>query len=177
MDKGTLIKLGFDFDKETGTLNLPPDDKKLNVPRRIFAVKIKHLGDYLFSQRNYEEVYIPTSVESIGVGTFSSNKLRKLHIPGNVKSIGNFCFYSNKLETVYLSEGVETVGNEAFATNYYLKEVYIPPSVTSLGEGIFDDTTDELTIVCVEGSYAHEYAERGYFTKVLTLEEYNNVTI
>lgn len=177
MDRIALQRLGYNYDEDSGLLEAAEITGNLIIPRRIFGTFIKHIGHYTFAKRDLESVVIPQGILSLGDGAFSSNRIVKLEVPGTVKSIGRFCFNANKLEVVYLAEGVETIGQEAFGVNYYLRKIFIPPSVVAIAEDAFYDTTDYFEVVCVEDSYAHNFMKDQAKIKLVTLEEYEESAI
>lgn len=65
-----------------------------------------------------------------------------------------------------------TLGETIFYENPYVKEVLIPPSVTSIGKEIFRNP-QEITVYAEEGSYAESYA-KGYGIEVKPLEEFDD---
>ena len=62
-----------------------------------------------------------------------------------------------------MSEGTETISDYAFSWCYNLGNVYIPRSVTSIGENAFNGYNN-LTIHGYSGSYAETFATEHYFT-------------
>ena len=79
-------------------------------------------------------------------------------LPASIKEIEEEAFADNSLlETVVLQSGVLSVGERAFADCALLKSVSVPASVSFIAPDAFLGS-DRVTILCEEGSYAHEYA-------------------
>lgn len=76
----------------------------------------------VFHDRGITEIFIPSSVVSLGVGAFNECKL---------------------LTSVTLSEGLTTIGGSCFTVCDSLTEITIPKSVTSIGEACFGGTPME----------------------------------
>ena len=79
-------------------------------------------------------------------------------MPSTLNSIGMAAFYGcTSLRSVSIPSGTQSIGDEAFAGCSELKTITIPDSVTSIADDAFDGC-DGLTIVCSDGSAAHEFA-------------------
>ena len=76
----------------------------------------------VFHGRGITEIFIPSSVVSLGVGAFNECTL---------------------LTSVTLSEGLTTIGDSCFTVCDSLTEITIPKSVTSIGEACFGGTPME----------------------------------
>ena len=85
---------------------------------------------------------------------------RMADFENNVTSIPD-CFRPDKesflTERVLFTDGVPNLGDYLFFFNRTVKEVYIPDSVTEIGEHTFP-TLSDVKIYCSSGSYAAEYA-------------------
>ena len=86
------------------------------------------------------------SDNSISANTFKfNNQLSEIFIPSTVQTIGDYAFSGVNLNKVTLSEGVVTIGQEAFWRTS-VSEVLIPSSVTSIGDSAFS-SNDNLSKV------------------------------
>ena len=121
------------------------------------------LGNYsLENCTGISELNLPDSVTVIGGASFRGcTNLKSFHYPKNwtyttyykydYYSIGHIFDNCPKLESIVMPEGVSVVPADAFADCKYLKEVYVPISVTKVtsgslvGGGAFDDSPN-LTI-------------------------------
>ena len=63
------------------------------------------------------------------------------------------------MKYVELNDSLLKIGEYTFADCTSLDSLYIPPSVTKIGKGAFDNCRN-LVIQCEEESYAHNYAEK-----------------
>lgn len=76
-----------------------------------------------------------------------------------VRAIGDRAFADHTtLVSVVIPDGVEQIGWFSFAGCVLLDRVVIPPSVLSVSYGAFQNCRQTLTVVCVGGSYAEQYA-------------------
>ena len=62
------------------------------------------------------------------------------------------------LRTVNLPDSIVFVGWFAFSGCVSLERISIPASVTAIGYGAFQNCSSALTVLCVAGSYAEQYA-------------------
>ena len=108
-----------------------------------FSEDGKTLIKYKGSSR---DVYIPSTVISIGDGAFQNHtEIASVYIPNSVESIGERAFqYCDGLETVTIPESVKSIGDKAFAGCNGLTSIVIPESVTSLASTAFE-SCDNLT--------------------------------
>lgn len=109
----------------------------------------------------YWEVYIPSTVTSIGKEAFSWSSVGKvtfaegcslteipdsafeyadftsIEIPASVKTIGADAFYGTALEEVTIPEGVESIGGGVFRSASSLVKVSLPSTLTYFGDNVF----------------------------------------
>ena len=95
------------------------------------------------SRANFYDTYVPNCVNgedvaALGESAFAGHTdIHNLEIAPGITSIGAFCFAD--------------CGN--------LKKVTIPDSITEIGENAFDGCSEDLVIICSEGSCAQQYAQ------------------
>ena len=83
-------------------------------------------------------------------------------LPPSVRVISEDAFRETAASTIYLPESVETIEERAFADMPNLRDVYIPPTTTFIGEASFEGAVD-MTVHGVEHSAAQDWAEKhGY---------------
>ena len=101
------------------------------------------------------------NVTAIGKDAFRSCKdLGAVIVPSSVKTIGQTAFgyigspmdMGTNIFSITLNEGLETIGAEAFIGSRKLKSIHIPASVTTLGDKIFQNSTNLTTVTFAEGS-------------------------
>ena len=88
---------------------------------------------------------LPEAIQIIGAEAFQGADPSVVYIPRSDPTAGS---------------GVQIIEDYAFANCPHLWQIYIPASVTSIGEQAFEDCSDELIIYGADGSYAQEYAEQ-----------------
>ncbi len=105
-------------------------------------------------------VSMTSGVTKIGMEAFSDcTNLKTVNLPSSLESIGVAAFYGcESLTSIDIPSGTETISDEAFSYCSSLKTVTIPDTVTSISDDAFYGS-DNVTIRCSEGSYAHTYAE------------------
>ena len=110
-----------------------------------------------------EEVVWNASLNRIPDGAFSEcYSLKKITLSPNVTEIGYGAFYDTRLKAVILPSNLRSIGDYAFALCPRLK-IYIPESVTDIGNNVFqgDDGTDtHVTVYGKAGAFAD------YFCKI-----------
>ena len=84
-----------------------------------------------------------------------------------IKGVGSSAFSSTGLESFSVPASATTIGTTAFAYCPNLITIFIPDSVTKLMDttttpvlSVFEDHSDALTIVTVQGSEADKYGEK-----------------
>ncbi len=123
--------------------------QSVQMPDSVTAI-----GDNAFVQcRSLSKIWIPDSVTAIGSCAFQDTGLRTAEIPKGVRALGKALFCDcAALTTVKLPEGLRTIEAHAFYNCANLKEVWIPGSVSSLGEGSFHGVRAVLQVGCCQFS-------------------------
>ena len=76
-----------------------------------------------------------------------------------VRYIGDRAFMNlERLKSVTLPQGIESIGWFAFSGCVAMTSVHIPRSVESISYGAFLNCNATMTVFCVSGSYAEQYA-------------------
>ena len=118
--------------------------------------KLKEIGEKAFS--NCKSLYLielPEGVEKIGKSAFSSSSLVFLKTPSTLKEVGNSAFFNTKLFGVSLNKGLKTVGSSAFETCYSLQGLFIPSSVTSIGNSVAGDNGSSFKYLVIDNDNAN----------------------
>ncbi len=117
-------------------------------------------------------VDIPDGVETIGSSAFEGNELMELNLPSSLTTIGSSAFKSNKLSMLIIPSSVNAIEEDAFRNNSALSDVLIlSDSINYLGDYIFHDSSDQLTLYFNQLSNARAYAlGSGHEFQVITAE-------
>lgn len=104
---------------------------------------VKTIGEYAFyGASELNNISLNDGIESIGKYAFyNCTSLTGIAIPASVKTIGDYAFYNTPLNEITLNEGLETIGEKCFSASGYriVKPVYIPSTLTSVGEDAFNN--------------------------------------
>ena len=89
---------------------------------------------------------------------------KSLVIPASIDgykviSIGDHAFEDGMFNSVIISNGVESIGWFSFNGCVKLKDITVPPSVTSIGYSAFGNADSSTNIFCHSGSFVLEYAK------------------
>lgn len=112
----------------------------LEIPEIIDGIEVKHLSDGLFQDMDIKEVYLPTTLETIGRETFKNNQLQEVILPANLEIIDAEAFANNELLRLTLNEDLELIEKGAFENNN-LTYLRIPESVGFLGDYAFNNNS------------------------------------
>ena len=135
-------------------------DKNVSIPSEIGGNTVTAIGASAFQNNtNISSISIPDTVTQIGQEAFADcTSLSSVYLPSSLKQIGIGAFYGcSSLNSIEIPDSVTTIGDEAFADCTSLRTITIPSSVTSISDDAFIGC-DSLTIVCTEGSPAHNFA-------------------
>lgn len=119
----------------------------------IIPSNITHLDDWAFHSSQFEEIYLPNGIETIGAWCFSDcDKLKHLDIPSSVTSIGEGAFYACKgIESIKLPQSITQINKRTFELCEQLNSIDIPTSVKSLEKDCFDGCISLQEIVIPDG--------------------------
>ena len=109
--------------------------QSINIPDSVTAIK-----DSAFSGTALQNVTIPESVESIGVGAFRDcSKLSSVTILSDkITSLADQVFLNcPMLSSINIPNSVTSIGSMTFKLCIALTNITIPDGVTSIGEGAF----------------------------------------
>ena len=84
--------------------------------------RIEYIPDYcFFHSSKLKEVYLPTTVKTIGRYAFSFTNLRKINLKNliNLIYIGDFAFYNTKMRQLVIPTSVEYIGSHFYSTKPY----------------------------------------------------------
>lgn len=121
------------------------------ITKVIVKDGITNIGNSLFyAIYNLENVILPEGITSLGETSFAfTEKLKEITIPTTVKSIKDRAFESSGLEKLTLNKGLESIGMAAFNYNP-IKELFIPNTVTTIGNHAFANESESMTLERLE---------------------------
>lgn len=141
---------------------------RTNLKAVILPKNVEFLGPYSFRDCcNLHKVEMSDKITIIYEGTFEyCHSLSDIKLPSGLLRIEKIAFkHCVSLREVHIPVGTQLIGAGAFyETN--LVGIYIPPTVTKMGEGhylgygVFGNNPHALTIYCAAGSAAMDYARK-----------------
>ena len=116
------------------------------------SVNVQKIGNYAFSDCNYlKSIDLPYALRTLGNYAFSNTDLSKIVIRPTLTNWGTTPFFCSRLQSVDILDGVTAIPAGAFCNTPNLKEVFIPSSVTKIGELAFAECTSLSKITLNEG--------------------------
>ena len=114
----------------------------ITIPEEANGYRVVRIESYAFNQAAITSVFIPNSVETIGIEAFTRcTELKSVRLPLQLESIEPWTFYCcESLTSIDIPEGVTSIGEYAFANCKQMKDVVIPSSVTHFGGSVFWNT-------------------------------------
>ena len=158
-----------------GTGKMPDFDKSEDVPwwgkrKKINAIQIcegiTHIGENCFAHCHYAKTIaeLPSTLKTIGDKAFLGSPIKKFIIPNGVIGIGHNVFSYNSAEEIVINCNIPkdaffydnfkkvTIGNEVtrIETGAFreckIGSIFVPKSVTFIGDKAFEDCSGELII-------------------------------
>lgn len=112
--------------------------KSFELPSNLVSI-----GDYAFSSdQSLTYFHLPASLESIGRGCFAySNSINEMTFAEGIKltTLSTYAFIYNVFSTIRIPEGVTSTDFDIFQSNASLTTVYIPLSLTTIGDSTFSN--------------------------------------
>ena len=135
------------------------NEKKVEIPEEVWGRKVTGI-ERSFAGSDIEEVVIPKTVTSIGMGTFEGCKnLKEITLPSQIEEIKACAFEKAGIKKIDLSENIKYLGPSAFAFSD-INEVKGIENVEYIGVSAFRGTPWEESIegdfVCI-GDILHLY--------------------
>ena len=143
---------------------------------------VEYIGDETFyNTKSLSSVKGGSALTSIGGEAFGYTGLRSYSIPETVVLIGDHAFWYSSLETVTIPScvsewGYNYRGGLAFAHCYNLKKVIIGQSSMPDTDELFY-SCDNVTIYCIPGSEAEEYAKSNGIPYSATIKSIKSTSI
>lgn len=122
--------------------------------------KLTYIGAQAFKGTAYEAQNVDDNGVLI-IGKFAAGFVGsgEVVVDESVEVITERLFYGSDVTKITLPIGCVSIGARAFSLCEKLEYVYIPDSVTSIGDFI-TDSSDKAVINCHGNSYAQEYAKK-----------------
>ena len=123
---------------------------------------VTYIGQEAFANcASLTEIDLPAGVTSLLDGAFSGcTGLTEVTIPAGLTGLNANVFSGCAgLTEVVIPDGVTSIKGGAFSGCTGLTSVTIPMNVTSIDDSAFSDCGEQLTIRCLQGSYADTWAQ------------------
>ena len=148
-----------------------------NLEEVVLPKSLKSLGGYAFVDcHSLKSIYLSSKIKRIEDSTFSDCvSLENVVIPKSVNYIDGFAFARcSSFTKIILPDGLTDIGWYAFAGCSNLEYIYIPSTVTDIqthptGVIAFADCP-KLTIHCLAGTYAGQFAEENGIPYIIESE-------
>ena len=101
-----------------------------------------------FCRSHYmEQIQLPSSLRSIGIGAFLECGLHAIHIPSRVTSIGRAAFSDCRfLQQIWLPDGITRLEDYLFDFCGSLHQIHLPNTLTEIGEGAFRECRSLISL-------------------------------
>lgn len=150
---------------------------------------LTHLGEYAFYRSAaLKDVSIPESLIDIGAYAFKGTpwldnydadfvvegnyvlleykgSATDVVLPNNIYHIPDKAFADTKITSITFNKRLKTIGDYAFEGCSYLKEAFVPDTVTAIGEGVFKSCTS-LSSAALPSHLTHIPPYTFYSTKI-----------
>ena len=139
---------------------------QINVP-----ASVESIGNFAWDSSYLTYINFPedSRLKSIGYAAFADSDIREFIMPNAVESLGssnnssNYGIFANcsKLSSLHLSSSLKSLPYYMLYRTTNLKEVQIPESVTSIGEGAFYDSGIQSVVIPKNVNTLGNYAFSG----------------
>ena len=101
----------------------------------------KTIGEYAFYNSEIEYIRLPEDLKKIEREAFEYSKLKYIKVPKTVTSIAEYAFSETGLIKADLSEcKIKVLRVAMFLSCWYLREVFLPNTLTKINENTFEET-------------------------------------
>lgn len=108
----------------------------ISLQNIILPENINELGDSCFYKTRFTSINLPPNITKINKAIFKCTRFEEIKIPENVLSIEESAFESSRVKKITLPSRLKNI--KAFAFRFCKASIYIPDSVTSIGEKAFE---------------------------------------
>ena len=93
-------------------------------------------------KKTYSKVVISSGITNVGAyAFFGCSNIGSISLPSTVRTLGEDAFFRcESLRNINLPEGIKTIPDYCFHGCLALETIKIPTSITSFGQGAFDDS-------------------------------------
>ena len=115
----------------------------------VLSSRLKKIGDSAFEGCSWlGEITIPASCEYLGSAAFSGTRIDSVTIEhgSKITEIADETFYGCQFEEIYIPSTVTRIGDSAFESCDCLTSITIPEGVTYIGDSAFEDCTEITTL-------------------------------
>ena len=114
----------------------------ITIPGEANGYRVVRIESFAFVQSAITSVFIPNSVETIGIAAFKvCADLKTVRLSEHLKVLEEEAFSGcTNLTSINIPEGVTSIGDDAFANCIRLNEITIPSSVEHFGDAVFKIT-------------------------------------
>ncbi|MBE6663481.1 MAG: leucine-rich repeat domain-containing protein [Ruminococcaceae bacterium] len=152
-DKSTIVEFYFPSSVETLGTGIFFECKSLTTIENFANTKVTDVPYRTFCSAPLSYIEIPKNAITIGDDAYKSHKaqMEELVIPNTVTSIGKCAFAGagnslTSIGAVVLSANLTTFYTYAFEHNN-IKVMYLPATVTSIPQGVFNNWKDNFVVV------------------------------
>lgn len=133
------------------------DDQNLIIfNRAVYICSYRYHPGFGFQGINKkQQVKIPDGVTRIMSKAFYAAAIETVIFPAGLNSIEESAFEEAMIVEAHIPDGTKSLGDKAFYKCYYLREVFIPASVTEIGKNLFGDKEQHYNTFVPKGLIVH----------------------
>ena len=123
--------------------NISPWYHNTNITTLIVKDGVTSIGDYAFlGCYKISNISFPNSLTSIGYSAFSPcSGLTEITLPENLIYLGGYSLASGNFSSILIPIGITSIEPYTFSNCKKLKSISLPDTLTSIGEGTFNQCT------------------------------------
>lgn len=141
---GTITEITEDDLKDVTAIRNDAFSSCGKLTELVIPDTVTSLGSNFVSNcSNLTKIKLPSGIKTIYSIGVNLNKLNQIIIPEGPEEIGAYCLRNTAITDLYIPDSVKSIGSNAFGDNSQLKNASLPGGLTSLGKGIFDDSSNK----------------------------------